>query len=328
VFIHDGEDSLGLTYSSRANLKANRPRRAPEVWPQACRPTRLWGNGSPLENVNSAPKAASLRMSPKSVVWEPRFFRHLPPSFRVAIGTYKRDTHGSQTRRWLITEFFRRVFLSQASHCSVALLSFPRSGNHLVRYLIEHGLGRPTLGDRDNEDLFWPRGLHDLPLFLRDSSIVLSTLRPAVVKAHKVGKAAAYPKIIFICRSPVEAILSHRRDLSDEEFEEVFRDDVKQFCEIIRHVEERPTSSVLRLHYDFVTQEPNGALNDLSSFLEVPIQNRIAAAEEAKNLLPRPARESSLSYGDSAPDRRRKVSAQLKALGIDLTSREWASPEK
>ena len=69
--------------------------------------------------------------------------------------------------QWLIKEARRRQHLDVEGFCGTYVLSFPRSGNHAVRFALEFLSHRPTLGAGDHESYPEPRGLHDLPIFLR-----------------------------------------------------------------------------------------------------------------------------------------------------------------
>jgi hypothetical protein len=69
--------------------------------------------------------------------------------------------------RWVIKEARRRQNLKAEDYCDTYILSYPRSGNHAVRLALEFLSHRPTLGANDHESFPEPRGLHDLPIFIR-----------------------------------------------------------------------------------------------------------------------------------------------------------------
>lgn len=93
------------------------------------------------------------------------------------------------------------------------IASYPRSGNHLVRFLVEYLTGRPTLGCYGN--------CVDTPIYQRqftETPGILSHVRGEPI-ARKVHFAKEFRQvfrihhpisgIIFIRREPIEAILSN-----------------------------------------------------------------------------------------------------------------------
>jgi len=91
--------------------------------------------------------------------------------------------------------------------------SYPRSGNHLVRFLVEYLTGRPTLGCRGNE--------HDVPIHLNAfpepnllAHVGGEPIGQKVHSADEVAEALAGDEIkgtILILRHPAEAVMSYVR---------------------------------------------------------------------------------------------------------------------
>lgn len=93
------------------------------------------------------------------------------------------------------------------------LLSYPRSGNHLVRALLEYGFGRPTLGCFETE--------RDTPIYQRAPNrrtgmIQITNQTPIGYKSHfildTIKAEMAYgqiPGLVIIVRDPVAGIASH-----------------------------------------------------------------------------------------------------------------------
>jgi len=89
------------------------------------------------------------------------------------------------------------------------ILSYPRSGNHLIRTYIEYMTKHPTLGRNINDDP---------PIFQRNERLnnflKISNKNPIAIKAHYAKKNISpylHPKdsLIFILRSPIECCISH-----------------------------------------------------------------------------------------------------------------------
>lgn len=93
----------------------------------------------------------------------------------------------------------------------ITILSFPRSGNHFVRYLVEFLTGRATLGaagmTRDPGQ--------DTPICLRAGPQYLGHVsldEPVADKAHFVYKIPKRTeKLVLIVRHPIEALVSHNQ---------------------------------------------------------------------------------------------------------------------
>jgi len=97
----------------------------------------------------------------------------------------------------------------------IALLSYPRSGSHLTRFVVELATGRATLGCRTNAQ--------DVPIChnsFRGASDILShvdVMRPIAQKAHRweeletyeIGDKRRFGKVVVVVRDPVEAVLAH-----------------------------------------------------------------------------------------------------------------------
>lgn len=93
------------------------------------------------------------------------------------------------------------------------IISYPRSGNHAVRAIIERFSGRPTLGcpgaERDDPPIFFRRQNQRLKLIeIRDQQCIARKshfLREFIKHDEQETEAG----IILITRDPLEAITSH-----------------------------------------------------------------------------------------------------------------------
>tara|TARA_R110002060_G_scaffold23166_11_gene31364 strand:- start:4742 stop:5446 length:705 start_codon:yes stop_codon:yes gene_type:complete len=95
----------------------------------------------------------------------------------------------------------------------IGILSYPRSGNHLVRYIIEYLSERPTLGCRGASGVVTSA---DIPLYRRPSVKLLNktALKAASPISEKFHFSKYIPKtgidrLIFIWRDPIECYISH-----------------------------------------------------------------------------------------------------------------------
>ena len=85
------------------------------------------------------------------------------------------------------------------------ILSYPRSGNHLVRYFVEIMTKRVTLGCIGNEK-------HDTPICCRPGieylDIVLKEC-PVARKSHSASEIKNASNVLFILRNPIDTLVSH-----------------------------------------------------------------------------------------------------------------------
>ena len=92
------------------------------------------------------------------------------------------------------------------------ILSYPRSGNHLVRYMIEFMTKQATLGCRGNEHIDTPIRDRGGVRYLYDVSNT-----PIARKAHSAVEINVVNarSIILILRNPVDAVVSHKIPQTD-----------------------------------------------------------------------------------------------------------------
>lgn len=117
---------------------------------------------------------------------------------------------------WAARECIRRVMQQSGSPCDTALVSFPRSGSHLARALIEFRFLQPTLGDGDSTQRHLPRNLADRPILERLGLGGRYVSRsPILVKRHLPPSRSEFPRQLFLVRPYSQAVLSHLRDVPD-----------------------------------------------------------------------------------------------------------------
>ena len=198
------------------------------------------------------------------------------------------------------------------------LLSYPRSGNHLLRFLVESATGHPTLGAIDSERSPFPVGVHDLPIFLRLKGMRVSSPLPILVKRHSHFPEDDFEKTILLVREPVEAILSHLKHESDEDFELKVHPEVAIFTENLRVFDLLPAEAKLRVEYSDLMTDPRAGLQDVLSFLgqlELCSSARVDAAvrkrTSAYRSLERPDARKSQKYRDLFPRRADYVQSML-----------------
>lgn len=205
-------------------------------------------------------------------------------------------------KQWLATESQRRSGLEPKDFCQNYLISYPRSGSHAVRFMLEFVAHRTTLGGDDHESFLSPKGYHDLPVFLRSSSIQIKnpSLGPVAIKRHEVKPIDMMKFAVLVSRDPVEAILSHLRHLrlpgrSDLEMEiRRWENLASAFMSIdpeARHV----------VYFEEIFSKEETWVVNLLRFLGVQfsaedLQRYLARRDESKSVLQRRARTQSLDF--------------------------------
>ena len=132
------------------------------------------------------------------------------------------------------------------------LLSFPRSGNHLVRYIIESITGYPTLGAREG---FMPRHTNfwiDTPIHVK-VPIKVASNRAIAIKRHEMQSTdETSSPLVAIVRRPDVAIVSHVGvDFARENAAQV----VDDFVALCRSVDEWPSDTSLHWFEEFTSPD-------------------------------------------------------------------------
>ena len=229
---------------------------------------------------------------------------------------------GRRQREWVDGESLRRSRLAPENFCQASILSYPRSGNHFLRFLVEAATGRPTLGANDHETYRTPRGFMDLPIFLRLENLDVPEPRPVLVKRHTIREGDDFSKVVFLVRDPVEAILSHLRDCSHEKFPAQAEREVTIFSQNFAYVQEHPRGTTLTVDYEDLLSNSAQVLTSVLDFLEVTVsKERFERALEntslAFNSLTRAAKaDRQTSYAEEDPKRAIIVRALLGTAGL------------
>jgi hypothetical protein len=214
-------------------------------------------------------------------------------------------------RRWLVYESLRR--LRGVDGCQTVILSFPRSGNHAVRYFLESISGRPTLSAVDHESFPFPKGLHDLPVLLGSRASGLA-VAPVAIKRHRLLSIDDFKKLIYLERPLVEAVLSHGRNLSNEAFCDYAPAAIHWWRSLQYAFNSWPREDKFRLRYDDICSGDLCEFEKLADFMEIEREMVIRFFEKdsigsARGVLGRvPGTES---YERSFPERAIRVRSLL-----------------
>ena len=172
------------------------------------------------------------------------------------------------TRKWFFAEAIRRAWLRHTrNYCGTLLFTYPRSGNHAVRAVIEFVTNRSTLGAGDTEKLIFPRHLVDRPIFLR-SKFASPPLfsQPAAVKRHEFASQEGWDRLIIVVRNPMDAIVSHTRELTDDEFEKQLEEEVSYWLEPVYCWQSWDSDARLLIQYADLNANPARILAQIATF--------------------------------------------------------------
>ena len=146
----------------------------------------------------------------------------------------------------------------------------------------------------------------------------VSSPLPILVKRHSLFPEDDFEKTILLVREPVEAILSHLKHESDEDFELKVHPEVAIFTENLRVFDLLPAEAKLRVEYSDLMTDPRAGLQDVLSFLgqlELCSSARVDAAvrkrTSAYRSLERPDARKSQKYRDLFPRRADYVQSML-----------------
>jgi hypothetical protein len=229
-----------------------------------------------------------------------------------------------RTRCWAAIEIFRRTFLMESNQCDTVLLSYPRSGNHLVRYVVEYCSHQPTLGHADHEKWLIPRQLTDDPIFLRTNDVKVFKFRPKLLKRHHLDVKCE--KLILLTRNPVTSILSqHGRDKA-EIAKEVLDAQFEVFMRNLNAFLEFDESKRLLISLESIETDPIDELSKVLKFIgvsnfEEDLAEVAANLDRGKAVLQREARpDLSASYLNLLPLSYQYLSAKFREVDQLLVS--------
>lgn len=215
-----------------------------------------------------------------------------------------------RSKQWVRQEVARRRALEPDHYCKTVLLSYPRSGNHLVRFLVESVSRRPTLSAMDIESSILPLGLHDRPAFLKTDGIRVSNPQPILIKRHNILANDQFEKMIFLRRDPVEAVLSHLKHEPDEGFSEKAVQEVALYNELIGHFDAFPASGKIVITYEELLADPHRTAWSILQFLglrrgiaSLRLMRAIRNRQNAFSTLERKPETKWQGYRSAFPDR-------------------------
>jgi hypothetical protein len=160
------------------------------------------------------------------------------------------------------------------------IISYPRSGSHLTRYLVELMTKRPTLGCLGNLD--------DTSIFLRPNVCFLGDLTssyPIARKAHYVSEVRTVPQnILMVIRNPVDAFISENLLKYSTDLKAVFKDghadDVDKYIRILDLYENFSGKKALVKYEDLLSPSYERAVRSIANAYEV---NEVTIVSTLKN---------------------------------------------
>lgn len=139
------------------------------------------------------------------------------------------------------------------------LLSYPRSGNHWVRFIIEWFSGRPTKGLTPAD----PPIHKNLPN--KDILAHVNGNNFIIYKEHGIPKGNLN-KLILILRNPKECIYRHTKDLKVGQ--------IDSYMKLINFYNNYGGKKLL-IHYEDLILEPKNIITTITKFLEIYKEEKI-----------------------------------------------------
>jgi len=143
------------------------------------------------------------------------------------------------------------------------LLSFPRSGNHLIRYIIESISGYPTWGASAGLGRRFTSRSPDTAIHLK-VPMKISSRRAIVVKRHVLHRADdRRMSVLLLVRRPEQAIVSH---LGEHRLDTNLGEFTQRFIDMCVSVDAWPSTTSIHYLEDF-TQESIEGFHDATERL-------------------------------------------------------------
>lgn len=146
------------------------------------------------------------------------------------------------------------------------LVSYPRSGNTWVRFILEWFSGRPSNGS-SIKDRPLHRTIKSKSKFGELIKKELEHVKGSTIiqKAHTISEVIYKKgKLILLIRNPMEAILRHRAELQNEEY-------VKHFMSLIELYDEWPNENKIIVYYEDLLEHPQKNIESIVRFMELDL---------------------------------------------------------
>ncbi|MFW6009241.1 MAG: hypothetical protein ACOCP8_08270 [archaeon] len=186
----------------------------------------------------------------------------------------------------------------------IALLSFPRSGNHLVRFIIEYLTERATLGCKGNRK-------KDPEICKKINSNFLQNVdinNPIIEKWHRswVIPNDSHKGLIMILRHPIEACISHNKKyiFNKELMTNKIIDTKKWFLKNLNYYQSYNGYKEIIIYENLVFSNYQKEIRKIVSFLNISndkkledfLRNFKKYKKEAFTVLPRKAKSNNSQY--------------------------------
>ena len=165
---------------------------------------------------------------------------------------------------WLYHEAVRREELKVDEFCGSYVLSYPRSGNHATRFVLEFLSGQPTLGQMTTNHSSARRD-YTICRFSSGPNMFRSRLRcpPVAIKRHRLRPNDSVGKLVLIERDPVEAVLSHT-NRADQASEKDLEAGVAWWKSLQDSFENHPTGQRHLVRFEDIVDKGTGWIRDLT----------------------------------------------------------------
>jgi hypothetical protein len=141
------------------------------------------------------------------------------------------------------------------------IASYPRSGNHWVRYIIEYISQRPTLG----------ADASDVPLCKKISSLKTNG-KPIAIKTHYMGIEKFHAKrmrgLIVIVRNYKEALLRHNKYINNNNLKNKRASITSNYIKIIKTYHKWDGPKMMLYYEDLISKSPVESITKISDFIK------------------------------------------------------------
>jgi hypothetical protein len=155
------------------------------------------------------------------------------------------------------------------------IMSYPRSGNHLVRFFVELLSETPTEGCKcDITSIYKEKFIHQF----YDNNVIHFNIIDNECKFYKTHSPNGhnYNKLILIIRNPFECIIRHTQCYMDyKNYNDIFLNNVKNYFDLIDEYLTHDKDKII-LFYEDMLSDKQKFINELYHFLVVDKPDKLA----------------------------------------------------
>lgn len=148
---------------------------------------------------------------------------------------------------------------------TTSILSYPRSGNHLMRFIVEYISSQKTDGSWVNMD-----DVAVAEKCFRDPTLLSHVKDTFIAKKQHSINLEPVDKIIFIIRDPFECLVSGHedKDIDNDNYSTIYAKMQNQYVSLIAYYDMFPNKKIM-VRYEQMIDDPCTVAKNIHNFLEI-----------------------------------------------------------